>query len=214
MLISSGHLKPVYQLPPECLLAGRFGVGRSYIKEPILKFAFYVLLKTSPQSGNYLSGFGTKILDSIFEDIITFSKDDFASLIEARYYLKVNSAKLAAERRTEADLIQLIERLAEYDAKFATGMSAADEDLLFHIKIAVATRNSVLESMIIILVPDLIELISLLDRRPGNNKKYNIEKHHKFLDTNTRQDADGAATEMGEHLREIMEDRNTIWHPV
>jgi len=102
-------------------------------------------------------------LDTIFADIITFNKEDFASLIETRYFLEINSAKLAAERRTAVDIKDLTEALKEFDSKFTKGMAAVDEDLLFHINIAAASKNSVLESMILILVPDLINIISMVD---------------------------------------------------
>lgn len=39
-LISSGQLKPGDCLPSERLLAERFGVGRGYIREAILKLEF------------------------------------------------------------------------------------------------------------------------------------------------------------------------------
>ena len=45
LLISSGQLKPGDRLPAERILAERFGVGRGYIREVILKLEFYSLLK-------------------------------------------------------------------------------------------------------------------------------------------------------------------------
>ncbi len=46
--ITSGQLKSGDRLPAERLLAERFGVGRGYIREAILKLQFYGLLKTTP----------------------------------------------------------------------------------------------------------------------------------------------------------------------
>ena len=53
-LINSNQLKPGDRLPSERLLSEKFGVGRSYVREAILKLEFYGLLKTSPQSGTYV----------------------------------------------------------------------------------------------------------------------------------------------------------------
>ena len=209
-LISTGQLKPGDRLPAERLLADRFGVGRSYIREAILKLEFYGLLKTSPQSGTYVSSYSLKILDSIFLDLINFNKDDFASLIEARYYLEIDSAKLAAERRNENDIIKMVEALNEYDEKFRKGQSAVNEDLLFHVKIAAATKNTVIESMILILVPDLMKIINVVDSGDGENKKHAVEQHHKILDAIVSQDADAAGKAMSAHLKEIFDNRFTI----
>jgi GntR family transcriptional repressor for pyruvate dehydrogenase complex len=60
--------------------------------------------KPHPQSGTYVAGYGIKILDSMITDIIRINKNDFGALIEARYYMELNSAKLAAERRSDKDI--------------------------------------------------------------------------------------------------------------
>lgn len=209
-LISSGQLKPGDRLPAERILAERFGVGRGYIREAILKLEFYGLLKTSPQSGTYVSGFSLKILDSIFTDIVNFNKDDFASLIEARYYLEVNAAKLAAERRTESDIEQMKEALNEYDSKVNKGIISIEEDMLFHIKIAAATKNSVIESMIIILVPDLIKIKNIVDGDICRDKEFTINQHRKILDAIISKNINEAGKAMEEHLQNIMHFRFNI----
>src|SRR5690349_3610639 len=81
-LISEGHLKPGDRLPAERVLAEKFGVGRTYVRDAIRKLEFYGMLKTSPQSGTYVSGYNIKMIEGVLNDIITFNKDDFAALIE------------------------------------------------------------------------------------------------------------------------------------
>ncbi len=209
-LITTGQLKPGDRLPAERLLAERFGVGRGYIREAILKLEFYGLVKTSPQSGTYVSGLSIKILDSIFADIINFNKDDFASLIEARHYLEVSSAKLAAERRTQRDIDEMTEALREFDIKTNMGQSAIEEDMLFHIKMAGATKNSVLESMILILIPDLIKVRNMITKDICREANFTIHQHHKILDAIKEQNEAAAGEAMAEHLREMMEIRLTL----
>ena len=209
-LISTGQLKPGDRLPAERILAERFGVGRGYIREAILKLEFYGLLKTSPQSGTYVSGFSLKILDSIFTDIVNFNKDDFASLIEARYYMEVNAAKLAAERRTESDIEHMKEALNEYDSKVNRGILAMEEDMLFHIKVAAATKNSVIESMIIILVPDLIKIKNIVDEDICRDKEFTINQHRKILAAIIIKNTNKAGKAMEEHLQGMMDFRYNI----
>jgi len=209
-LISTGQLKPGDRLPAERILAERFGVGRGYIREAILKLEFYGLLKTSPQSGTYVSGFSLKILDSIFTDIVNFNKDDFASLIEARYYMEVNAAKLAAERRTESDIEHMKEALNEYDSKVNRGILAIEEDMLFHIKVAAATKNSVIESMIIILVPDLIKIKNIVDEDICRDKEFTINQHRKILAAIIIKNTNKAGKAMEEHLQGMMDFRYNI----
>jgi len=209
-LISSGQLKPGDRLPAERILAGRFGVGRGYIREAIMKLEFYGLLKTSPQSGTYVAGFSLKIIDSIFTDIINFNKGDFASMIEARYYLELNAAALAAERRTDEDIQFMKDALTEYDEKAKKGLSVVNEDMLFHIKLASATKNTVIESMLLIIIPDLIKVIVENNICDTNRTNTSIAEHHAILNAIKAANPRAAEKAMKAHLQKMMDNRNAF----
>lgn len=203
-LITSGQLKPGDRLPAERVLSEKFGVGRSYIREAILKLEFYGLLKTNPQSGTYVAGLSISVIDSIISDIINFNKDDFNALIEARYYLELTAIKLAAERRTQEDVGAIKAAMLDYELKINSGASnAVEEDMLFHIKIAKASKNTVIESMILILIPDLIK--NIVDNKVcGENRgKSAIAEHRAILDAIESQDVALAEKAMANHLNEI-----------
>jgi GntR family transcriptional repressor for pyruvate dehydrogenase complex len=204
-LITTGQLKPGDRLPAERILAERFGVGRSYVREAIMKLEFYGLLKTSPQSGTYVSGYSIKILDSIISDIINLHKENFTSLIEARYYMELDAVKLAAERRTDGDLKEMEAALDDYDAKVIRSHSAVDEDMIFHIKIAGATKNSVIESMMLILIPDIIRFIVEKKVCGDNRDKGSMAAHREILAAIGDKDPIAAEKAMANHLHEIME---------
>jgi GntR family transcriptional repressor for pyruvate dehydrogenase complex len=204
-LITSGQLKPGDRLPSERILAGQFGIGRSYVREAILKLEFYGLLKTSPQSGTYVSGLSIKILDNLISDIVKFHKDDFTALIEARYYLELSAVRLAAERRTADDLTALQNALKDYEAKVVNGANAVEEDMLFHLKIAAAAKNPVIESMMMVLIPDLIKNI-VENKICGTDRGYRAaDEHRAILKAIDRQDAKAAEAAMATHLDEILQ---------
>jgi len=202
-LIISGQVQPGDRLPAERVLAEKFGVGRSHVREAILKLEFYGLLKTNPQSGTYVAGMGIKVMDNLITDIIKFNKDDFNALLEARYYLELDAVKLAAERRTEEDLISLREALVDFDNKVDKGEEAIEEDMIFHIKIARASKNSVIESMILILIPDLIMNIGQNKLCGENRGLQSKREHHKILKAIENQDADAAENAIAEHLHDM-----------
>lgn len=205
-LITSGQLKPGDRLPAERVLSERFGVGRSYIREAILKLEFYGLLKTNPQSGTYVAGLSISVIDSIISDIIKYNKDDFNSLIEARYHLELTAVKLAAERRSLDDLQEIKKALIDYENKIKTnGNGAVEEDMIFHIKIAKASKNPVIESMILILIPDLIK--NIVDNKIcGENRgKSAIIEHQSILDAIEKQDITLAENAMAKHLNDIFQ---------
>ncbi|KAA8482230.1 GntR family transcriptional regulator [Arcticibacter tournemirensis] len=204
-LIVSGQLKPGDRLPAERVLAEKFGVGRSYVREAILKLEFYGLLKTSPQSGTYVSGLSINVLDNLLTDLINFNKDDFNALIEARYYLELSAVRVAAERRTEEDLHAMERALDEYEYKIAQGLNGVEEDLLFHIKIARATKNPVIESMLLILIPDLVKSINENKVCGEERGLLSIPEHRAILKALEEKDSDAAEKAMANHLNEIFQ---------
>lgn len=204
-LIVSGQLKPGDRLPAERALSEKFGVGRSYVREAILKLEFYGLLKTNPQSGTYVSGLGIKVIDSLITDIIKFNKDDFSAMVEARYYLELDSVRLATERRVSEDIEAIEQAMNDYEAKVNNGESAVEEDMLFHVMIARATKNSVIESMILNLIPDLIKHITENKICGENRGKAAIEEHRAIFEALTAGDIDAAENAMAGHLDEILQ---------
>jgi len=204
-LIVSGELKPGDRLPAERALAEMFQVGRGYVREAILKLEFYGLLKTNPQSGTYVSGLGINILDNMITDLINFNKDDFNALIEARYYLELTSASLAAERRTEADLKEIKEAARQFEMKTKENVGAVEEDMLFHIKIAKASKNPMIESMILLLIPDLIKNIVENNVCGKNRSKQSVPQHTALLKAIESGNPKKAEAAMAEHLNDLIE---------
>lgn len=203
-LITTGQLKPGDRLPAERVLAERLGVGRSYVREAIRKLEFFGLLKTSPQSGTYVSGYSIKMIEGVLTDIINFNKDDFSALIEARYYMEINAARLAAMRRTEEDLELLRAAVADYDNKVNNKQDAVQEDMFIHLRIANATKNSVFESMLLMLLPDIIKNI-IENKVCGDDRGVQaMAEHHEILQAIADQDADAAGTAMASHLDDIL----------
>jgi GntR family transcriptional repressor for pyruvate dehydrogenase complex len=203
-LITTGQLKPGDRLPAERVLAERLGVGRSYVREAIRKLEFFGLLKTSPQSGTYVSGYSIKMIEGVLTDIINFNKDDFSALIEARYYMEINAARLAAMRRTDEDLALLRAAVADYDSKVNSKQDAVQEDMFIHLRIANATKNSVFESMLLMLLPDIIR--NIIDQKIcGDNRGLQaMTEHHEILQAIADQDADAAGAAMAAHLADIL----------
>lgn len=203
-LITTGQLKPGDRLPAERVLAEKLGVGRSYVREAIRKLEFFGLLKTSPQSGTYVSGYSIKMIEGVLTDIINFNKDDFSALIEARYYMEINAARLAAMRRTDEDLELLRAAVADYDNKVNSKQDAVQEDMFIHLRIANATKNSVFESMLLMLLPDIIKSI-IENKVCGDNRGVQaISEHHEILQAIENKDADAAGVAMASHLDDIL----------
>ncbi len=203
-LITSGQLEPGDKLPSERQLAERLGIGRSYVRDAIRKLEFYGILKTMPQSGTIISGLGITALEGLISDVLAIEETDFASLVETRVFLEIHSASLAAQRRTADDLVALKKALLSYEEKLTKENFAVEEDLLFHLKIAEASKNKVLKSLMLIITPDILNSYSNLKVCNTDTVKKTIDEHRNILDFITSQDPIGVERAMKSHLNDVL----------
>ncbi len=155
-LINYKNLEPGDKLPSERMLSEKFEVSRSNVREAIQKLEFYGLLTSIPQSGTFVANIGVTAMNGMIEDILRLDAPSFKSLVETRILLELKTARLAALRRTEEDLVQLKEALDAYSHKVLTGEDAVQEDLLFHLAIAKACGNSTMNTFMLIITPEII----------------------------------------------------------
>lgn len=202
-LITSGQLAPGDKLPAERKMAEKLGVSRGHVRDALQKLEFYGILRTLPQSGTVVAGMGIAALEGLITDVLQLEESDFASLVETRVMLEVQCVKLAAERRTADDLVQIELALAAYEEKIRTGGPAVEEDLLYHLSIADASKNGVLKSLMMIITPDII----------SNYVKYRVcddraelkahHEHEEILRHIREQDVTAVAKAMRRHLGDV-----------
>ncbi len=204
-LITSGQIKPGDRLPSERKLAERLGVGRTHVRDAIAKLEFYGILKTMPQSGTVVAGIGITALESLITDVLKLENSDFASLVETRVILEIQAARLAAERRTVDDIITIQKALDAYSEKVQNNEPAVEEDLLFHLKIAEASKNNVLKSLMMIITPDIVYSFTELEICKDGRFNRAMEEHKVILQHILDKNPDLAAKAMEDHLKDVIE---------
>ena len=204
-LITSGQLEPGDRLPPERKLAERLGVGRSQVREALRKLEFYGILRTLPQSGTVVAGLGITALEGLISDVLKMENSDFASLVETRVLLETHAASLAAQRRSSEDIADMQQALEAYEEKVKRGEQAVEEDLMFHLKIAEASKNSVLKSLMLIIIPDIINSFLQLDVCKDGRFYKALEEHQVILQHIIDQQPEAASEAMRMHLKDVLE---------
>ena len=199
-LIENGTLQQGEKLPPERKLAEHFGVSRSQVREAINRLQFYGIVKVLPQSGTVVSGVGINALEGLLTDVLKIEKSDFKSLVDTRILLEKEAARLAAINRTEQDIINIKTALENYEAKLNIQNNAVEEDLVFHIRIAEASGNSVLKSLMLIITPDIVKNIIDLKVCSESNNRKTINEHKNILDMIIAKESEGAFNAMESHL--------------
>lgn len=204
-LITTGQLQSGDRLPPERKLAEKLGVSRSYVRDAIRKLEFYGILKTLPQSGTVVAGMGITALEGLITDVLNLEKRDFASLVETRVILETSAARHAAERRTKEDLLEIEKALHAYEAKIQANENAVEEDLMFHLKIAEASKNNVLKSLMLIITPDIVKNYIRLKVCDDDIDFKALNEHKAIFQHIINGDGEKAAMAMKSHLRDVME---------
>jgi GntR family transcriptional repressor for pyruvate dehydrogenase complex len=203
-LISSGQLNAGDKLPSERQLCDKFGVGRSHVRDALRKLEFYGILKTHPQSGTIVAGLGVIALEGLINDVLELNEHDFHSFVETRVMLEMHTAQLAAERATADDLVKIERALEAFSKEVEAGRQGIEEDLMFHVKIADATKNSVLNSLVLIVIPDMIRLSKNLDICGDGRFKQALEDHMVIFDCIKNHDIVGAGNAMKMHLNDVL----------
>lgn len=208
--ISIGQLEPGDKLPSERKLAEKLGVGRTHVRDAIAKLEFYGILKTMPQSGTVVAGIGISALEGLITDVLKLEESDFADLIETRVLLETQAARTAALRRTTDDIISIKNALDAYEKKVKEGLPAVEEDLLFHLTIAEAGKNTVLKSLMLIIIPDIVNSFTELEVCKDGRFYRSLEEHNVILDHIVNQQPELAAKAMQEHLKDVIEYSQTL----
>lgn len=195
--IVAGELKTGDRLPPERALATRYGVSRPLIRESLRTIEELGLIETRPGRGTFVRagnavGFNRQIGMAIRRRGVTA-----AQLSEARITLESEAASLAAVRATAADIARLEQALTLLDA--SDGVEHVRLDLAFHLAIAAAAHNPVIEMMLESIAPLTVALMIRSVSDPGVMDR--SQPYHRLaLDAIRAQDAEAARSAITAHL--------------
>ena len=202
-LMNYKNLEPGDKLPSERMLSEKFGVSRSNVREAIQKLEFYGLLVSKPQSGTFVADIGQVAMNGMMEDILRLEEPDFKSLVETRILLELKTVRLAAQRRTEEDLVQMKKALEAYSEKVKNGEDAMQEDLLFHLAIAKASGNSTMNTFMLIITPEIITKFEEHHVCDKGLAFMGVQEHQDIFDAIKAQDSQLAKAKMKIHFKAL-----------
>ncbi|MFD0990780.1 FadR/GntR family transcriptional regulator [Mariniflexile jejuense] len=176
-LINYKNLEPGDKLPSERMLSDKFEVSRSNVRDAIQKLEYYGLLKSIPQSGTFVANIGVIAMNGMIDDILRLEEPDFKSLVETRILLELKTVKLASLRRTDDDLKDMEDALSAYSKKVLNNQDAVQEDLLFHLAIARASKNSTMNTFMLTITPEIITNFAKYHVCDENQAFVGIQEH-------------------------------------
>ncbi|MFI9560388.1 FadR/GntR family transcriptional regulator [Nonomuraea endophytica] len=207
--IATGRWPVGTKLPGETTLAAQLGVGRSTVREALRALAGAGLVQ--PRQG---SGVFVMATEAQEDWPARLRRAAIGDVYEVRMLVEVQAARLAATRRTEADITALRAALttrreiaagvsegAEPDARFI------DADIALHAAVVAAAHNPVLTDLFAEFVPalrkSLIDLLGLLDVH-SHERGHGDAAHAALVEAVAGGDAGAAGAILEQELHETL----------
>ncbi|WP_420346728.1 FadR/GntR family transcriptional regulator [Pelagibius sp.] len=207
-LIRQGEWGLGERLPPERDLAGTLGVSRPVVREAMIALELSNIVEIRPGAGTYVAS--ANGLHSLWLQSDLDTGPSPFDLISARRIIEGETAAMAATMAGAAELAGLEEAIAKMERDIEAGTQVIsnqeDGDLLFHMRLAAATRNSVMESIVQQLWEGMrrpmFAAISDRAQLPRNAKRAAGE-HRVILEQVRARDPEGARRAMQDHLDRV-----------
>jgi len=165
-MIFTGQLKPGEVLPSRKELAAQFGVGIATIHEAIKSLDAVGLVESRPGKGTWVSHSALQSVIHPSMILNRFGSIDVHAIYEARMALEVALAELAAEKATPEEIEQMFAYLAAAQKVIDNDDEFVRVDWDFHMTVANASHNILLQAFYNLSRELLIELIRDVIRLP------------------------------------------------
>ena len=174
----------------EVQLSERLNTSRTPLREALNRLATEGFLTFTSKPGFYCR---------------TLTPQDVNDLYESRIAIESQTAKLAIERSTDKELIELRQLVSVSDSQISnkSEKELLEEDEEFHLKIATLSKNLELKR-ILLNINERIHFIRSIDR---NRRKYETEEEHRMLvNAIINRDQNEAVKILEQHIYRRMED--------
>jgi len=142
------ELQPGEFLPSEARLADRFQVSRPAVREAIKRLEGQGLLEVINGRGSLVQPLSERQLQSYFAHAVAVQRVPFRELMEARKPIEIQSARLAAQRRTPDQLEAMQDIVQRMRRSIANADAYVDLDHDLHALIADASGNVIIAHLV------------------------------------------------------------------
>ncbi|HHV10384.1 MAG TPA: FadR family transcriptional regulator [Clostridiales bacterium] len=195
--IAKEKIEPGKKLPNEFVLAEKFGVGRSTLREAVKLLVARGVLEVRHGSGTYVASPIPLDDDPLhlrgIDDKISLAMD----LVDVRLILEPEIAALAALNATEEDIEKLIRLCNIVEEKMIRDEPYIKEDIEFHSYVARCSKNLVMEQLIPIIDTAVLLFVNVTHK---TLKTETIKTHRAITHAIQNRDSIGAKTAMLMHI--------------
>ena len=209
IILEENGMKPGEKMPTEMELARCFDVSRPVIREAIKALVAQGVLVTRRGSGTYVRenpGFADDPLGlSDIQDKTSVLRDWYVT----RRAVESEVVRMAAKQATGEDLAQLRACIEDVDLAIRSGDTEfLKSDRKFHILLARATHNAVMERLVIVLMQSFYySMTDHLNRTWSGYAMENARVHHeRIVQAIAERDAVSAVLAIRSHMTQALAD--------
>jgi len=197
--VTAGDHPAGTRLPSERRLAESLGVGRSAIREAIAVLEVLGIVEVRVGSGTYVRGTISDLLPQAIDWGLMLGERHTLDLVETRQHLEAVTARLAAQRATDADVAQLRARLERMRETAESVAEFTEADVEFHLEVARIAGNTVLRDILHSVRALLRVWIQRAVGADGDTTA-TLAEHVAVFEAVERKDPEAAAAAMWTHM--------------
>ena len=208
-LIEEGRLKPGDKLPPEQVLAEKFGTSRPSVREALSALEILGITESRGGKGNFIKD--TPRSPFYEQEVMELEKEESPfEMLEARKAVESEIAELAAKKATQEDIDAIAESLNKMKEAANNIPRIMELDGEFHMNIARAAHNNLLFSMMAYLSNLLKEKlwVNMKEKTwnlPSYPQKY-LKEHTEIFNAIKNKDSKNARKQVYHHLAGVKKD--------
>jgi DNA-binding FadR family transcriptional regulator len=166
-MILTGTIQPGEFLPTRKKLAERFGVGLSTVHEAIQALSAVGMLASRPGKGTWVRDDALDVLIHPEAVRTRLGELNARQVHEARAVIEIALTGMAAERATAQDIKEIRDAMQRMEASVGDNAAFVEADLDFHLAVARASKNELLEQFYHLSRKLIVDVIQGMVNLPG-----------------------------------------------
>lgn len=201
-LIETQPLGPGVSLPSEAQLVERYGVSRPVVREALRSLEANGIIRVANGKGAVVMPLTPEPLARFFHRAVTSREHPLIELLEVRKGIEVQSAQLAAQRRTTDEITGMAALVSQMRDNLGRAEAYVAHDAQLHILIARASRNALLQHLVESIRKPLEETIRVgLHCRVDEDQRQRVQRlHDELVAAIGEGDPDASALAMARHF--------------
>ncbi len=201
-LIEQDALPPGGLLPSEATLAAEFGVSRPVVREALKALAAKDVITIANGKGAIVQPMTSAPLRDFFQRALRNRHATAIELLEVRKGIEVQSATLAAQRRTAQELSELRTILPALGNAVHDPGAFTAIDTQFHLLVAAASHNKMLHHLIESIREPMQESMRAVSRRRVTEEQhaFALTAHARIVEAIEQAAPEAAGSAMAAHF--------------